>query len=700
MVFYSLRNLIIAYAITGSVVLLTLLYTFNTFRSEERELLKIQQTRGALQALEPALVNLQEFESGLSSFVNSPGEQQPNFYNHAASSLQHDSLRLTQLADSGFNAQESGKYRHLVNLLHQMNSFTAGVIHLREIKSFEIAKAELNKGTATVIVADFKTLVNKLEEDSRENLAGSYSLHIKLTRKVFVFTGIISGLLILVLVISFPVIHKYIRNRFAYTDRKRTEEKLIEREELLGLFVDNSPVSLAMFDMDMKYIVASRRWMTDYKLGDQQLQGKSHYEVFPEIPQHWRDIHQRCLAGAIEKNDEDSFTREDGTIDWIRWEIHPWHKASGEAGGIIMFTEDITERKQNEEALRKSEIYLRGTLDSTDDGILTIDKNGKVINTNNRFAELWHIPQELIGRKDDKALLAFVLDQLTDPEAFLLKVQELYHSDRTDLDILQFKDKRVFERYSTPLMLNKNVVGRVWSFRDITERKRAEEDLEASYKAIRKLTCHLQNIREEERTHIAREIHDELGQQLTVMKMDASWLNKKVGSTAEDIVKQKMQDLLSTLDGTVKTVRRIASDLRPSLLDDLGLIAAMEWQLAEFEKRSGIKTNLADPGEELKLPDEIKTGLFRIFQESLTNVVRHADARKVKVSLQQKGGSFVLRIADDGKGFDQHTIADQKTLGLLGMKERTSMIGGTYDIISAPGKGTTVVVTIPSGNHN
>jgi PAS domain S-box-containing protein len=574
MVFYSLRNLIIAYAITGSVILLTLLYAFNTFRSEEHELLKIQQSREALQTLESSLVNLQEFESGLNGFVNSPGEQQPDFYNHEVSMLQYDSLRLMQLAGSGFNILEYGKYRHLVNLLHQMKSFAAVIIHLREVRSFDIAKAEINKGTGTAIVADLKTLANKLEEENRDNLAGLYSLHIKLTRKTFVLTGIFSGLLILVLVVSFRVAHKDIKNRFAYTGRKRTEEKFIEREELLRLFVDNSPVSLAMFDMEMKYIIASRRWMTDYKLGDQELPGKSHYEVFPEIPQRWRDIHQRCLAGAIEKNDEDSFTREDGTIDWIRWEIHPWHKASGEAGGIIMFTEDITERKI------------------------------------------------------------------------------------------------------------------------------AEEDLEASYKAIRKLTCHLQNIREEERTHIAREIHDELGQQLTVMKMDASWLNKKVGSTAEDIVKQKMQDLLSTLDGTVKTVRRIASDLRPSLLDDLGLIAAMEWQLAEFEKRSGIKTNLADPGEELKLPDEIKTGLFRIFQESLTNVVRHADARKVKVSLQQKEGSFVLLITDDGKGFDQHKIADQKTLGLLGMKERTSMIGGTYDIISAPGKGTTVVVTIPSGNHN
>ena len=231
--------------------------------------------------------------------------------------------------------------------------------------------------------------------------------------------------------------------------------------------------------------------------------------------------------------------------------------------------------------------------------------------------------------------------------------------------------------------------------RDLTERVKAQEELEESYKAIRQLTDHLQNVREEERTHIAREIHDELGQQLTVLKMDVSWLNKKIGTAADDPVKQKMKDLLEMLDGTVKTVRRISSELRPSLLDDLGLEAAMEWQLAEFEKRSAVKTVFKGSGEELKLPDAVKTGLFRIFQESLTNVARHADAKKIKVDLEKQDGKIVLRIIDNGRGFDQDKITDKRTLGILGMKERTAMIGGTYTIISTPGKGTTVMVVIP-----
>ncbi|MDP4265092.1 MAG: PAS domain S-box protein [Bacteroidota bacterium] len=242
------------------------------------------------------------------------------------------------------------------------------------------------------------------------------------------------------------------------------------------------------------------------------------------------------------------------------------------------------------------------------------------------------------------------------------------------------------------VIIHNNKPSRIAIVIDITKKLEYEKELQ-------ELSVHLQNIREEERTNISREIHDELGQQLAVLKMDIHGLNKKIGRTADDTVKQKIQEVLNLLDETVRTIRRIASDLRPSLLDDLGLIAAMEWQLEEFEKKSGIKTSFIEPAEQVKLPDTVSTGLFRIFQESLTNVARHADAKNLKVSLELKNNSFVLNVTDDGIGFDKLKIAGKRTLGLLGMRERTAMIGGTYDIISAPGKGTTVSVTVPLGNH-
>lgn len=231
---------------------------------------------------------------------------------------------------------------------------------------------------------------------------------------------------------------------------------------------------------------------------------------------------------------------------------------------------------------------------------------------------------------------------------------------------------------------------------DITERKKVEGELHQSHADLRQLASYLQKVREDERTVISREIHDELGQKLTVMKMDASWLMKKVSSPNEVNDKiEKINDLMTMLNEMISTVRRISSELRPAILDDMGLMAAVENYLQEFEKRSGITTTLVKEEEELYLPDNLKTGLYRIIQESLTNVGRHAQAQNVTVNLQQVDGHVQLTIRDDGVGFNKNEISDKKTLGLLGMKERAIMMNGSYKVISAAGKGTTVVVTVP-----
>jgi len=178
------------------------------------------------------------------------------------------------------------------------------------------------------------------------------------------------------------------------------------------------------------------------------------------------------------------------------------------------------------------------------------------------------------------------------------------------------------------------------------------------------------------------------------LKFDVSWLNKKLNG-ADRAVKEKVGDLLELLETMVESVRRISSELRPSLLDNLGLVAAMEWHLKEFEKRSGIKIIFNEPKEELEIADSMTNGLFRIFQESLTNVARHSMAKKVTVELLQKNDQLILSIEDDGKGFDKQKAAEMKTLGILGMRERSMMMGGSYEIKSILGKGTSVTVVLP-----
>jgi signal transduction histidine kinase len=236
---------------------------------------------------------------------------------------------------------------------------------------------------------------------------------------------------------------------------------------------------------------------------------------------------------------------------------------------------------------------------------------------------------------------------------------------------------------------------------DITDRKRAEEQLQASREQLRALTGRLHAVREEERTRIAREIHDELGGALTGMKVDVSFLIKSSEMIKNEAVKASLitgiDALNESIDATIQTVRRIAMELRPGVLDDLGLVAALEWQLKDFQKRTGIRSEFLHSAEDIGLDADLSTGLFRIFQEALTNVARHSDATEVHVRLHSEAGSFILEVEDNGKGIEKEKILGSRSLGLLGMRERALMFGGHVTVTGIPGIGTRVTVEIPPG---
>ncbi len=224
--------------------------------------------------------------------------------------------------------------------------------------------------------------------------------------------------------------------------------------------------------------------------------------------------------------------------------------------------------------------------------------------------------------------------------------------------------------------------------------KRNEIALRKSEQQYRELSAHLQDIREEERSAIAREIHDELGQQLTVLKIDFSWLESRLNIADNRVLTDKFSDISNLLDRAVNTVRRMSTSLRPSMLDDLGLVATIDWYLADFGRRVNLKTEFHHEDEEYSMPDKMRTAFFRIFQESITNVIRHSDATTVLVELSRLGGHISLKITDNGKGFDMSTVSGKRTLGLLGMRERSLLIGGECRIESIPGRGTTVSVEV------
>jgi len=227
---------------------------------------------------------------------------------------------------------------------------------------------------------------------------------------------------------------------------------------------------------------------------------------------------------------------------------------------------------------------------------------------------------------------------------------------------------------------------------DLSEMKRAEQELRASSEQLRNLAAHLLSVREEERARISREVHDELGQSLTAVKMDLAWLAGRLPRRKGQMLK-RIRSTRRLADSLIQSIRRISTELRPAVLD-LGLAAAVEWQVQEFQARSGTRCKVRLLTREV-VASNASTAMFRILQETLTNVARHAKATRAEVILQKRRDRLVLRIRDNGRGFDQADPSLSKSLGLLGMRERAAILGGRVNISSAPGKGTTVTAWIP-----
>jgi signal transduction histidine kinase len=225
------------------------------------------------------------------------------------------------------------------------------------------------------------------------------------------------------------------------------------------------------------------------------------------------------------------------------------------------------------------------------------------------------------------------------------------------------------------------------------ELHRKTESLRESEEKLRRLAAHLISVREEERAHIAREIHDELGQVLTGLKMEVTWLAKRL---SDPPLVEKTDSMCALIDSTVQTVRKIATGLRPEMLDEMGLVPAIGWQAKEFQKRTGIRCRIKLPHESTKLDTELSITMFRILQEILTNVARHSRATRVDIDFSASAERVALEVADNGVGIPEGSLGGRKSLGLLGMQERALLFGGEVKFRPAPGGGTVVRVSIPN----
>lgn len=359
---------------------------------------------------------------------------------------------------------------------------------------------------------------------------------------------------------------------------------------------------------------------------------------------------------------------------------------------------DITERKRAEIILIESEERYKRITTGLTDYLYTVKvKDGKIVETihneaclaitgysSKNFAEDPYLWINMVVPEEREWIASNFMKILEGKDLPPLEHRII----RKDGKIRWISDTAIPKYDSNGVLVSYDGV-----IKDITDRKRAEEEIKKAHDLLEQLYIHQEEIRENERRAISREIHDELGQSLTALKMDLGWTKDNVRYNAE--VKKKIEDMIDIIGETIEKVQKISSDLRPGLLDDFGLVPAMEWYIQEFEKRAGIKCYFKT--EDIQPINEKKNlALYRILQESLTNVSRHANAKNVNINLSQVDDSIVLEIIDDGIGIEQEKIYSYKSLGLIGIRERVKQFNGNLDITSTRNKQTKIRIIIPS----
>lgn len=530
------------------------------------------------------------------------------------------------------------------------------------------------------------------------------------------------------------------------TEQKVVERKSLQTQEMLSTFVKFTPVAVAMFDKDMCYLAHSKRWVSDYKLDTDDLRGLSHYEVFPDLLEEWKQDHQRALAGEIVKlSENEKFPRADGSLMWIRREYHPWYDADGNVGGIIVFEEVTTDRIMAELKLKRSIRALRvlsacnAAVTKTVDELQLIGEVCEIVVSEGNYWFAWvGYPQnDTIKTVKPMAFAGHEMAYLENSDFIswdennargrgpvgtairtkeITVIQDITKDPRFEPWREQALERGYRSIISIPLLVASNVIGVITIYADIVDAFNEEEfnllveladnlalgihslrtdrAILESYENLRNLTAKLHAAREEERTRISHEIHDELGQSLTGLRIDMVWLLDELPA-GEQALRIRTRKSLMLVDETLDSVRRISHDLRPAMLDDLGLESAIEWQMEEFQERTNCDYDLLIEADDIGIEKERDTVIFRILQETLTNVVRHAHANFVKVTLQKKIDNLVLTVEDNGIGINEEKITSQHSIGLIGMRERVMSVGGRIQFYNGAKNATCVNLIIP-----
>ncbi|NJD23412.1 MAG: PAS domain S-box protein [Melioribacter sp.] len=479
------------------------------------------------------------------------------------------------------------------------------------------------------------------------------------------------------------------------TERKRAEETIRKNNQLIQNIIDYSPSLIYVLDTEGRFNLVNIKFEKLFNIKRENIIGKTRE---PFMPKEIIKFHTSNDLEVINSKQAMYFEEEnlepDGKHSYLSQKF-PLFDSSENVYAVGGISTDITERKKAEEELQHVHDQLQEAQRITHGGSWEADfVSGKLVWSDEMY-RIYGVDRESFGHTreallelihpDDRHILLDSFQRIFSGKQNLISHQfRIIHPDGS-IHFVESSNKAYFDSSGKPV----RVIG---ATQDITERKKSEEEIKESKNQLEKLYKRLNDIRENERADISREIHDELGQSLTALKMDLNWTKENL--TDKMLAAKKFNGMIDIVSETIKKIQKISAALRPGMLDDLGLIPAVQWYGQEFEERSGLKCNF-DLKELPALNSQINLTLFRIFQEGLTNIIRHANAKSIDVKLYPSSGNIILKITDDGIGMEQEKINSKESLGLLGMKERIKQFNGSLEVISSENSGTGLIVSIP-----
>lgn len=477
------------------------------------------------------------------------------------------------------------------------------------------------------------------------------------------------------------------------------QRELQQKQALLRSLIDSIPDLIFFKDRESRYLGFNKAFAAYCNSSEAQMIGKTDYEFAPrEVAEFYRQKDREMLASGQSRNNDEWIIYPDGRKVLLDTRKTPLFGASGEIIGVIGVSRDITLRRQMEEDLQRREWEFRTLAEHSPDMIARYDRGCRHIYVNPAYARNTGI---FIERIRD-ASLEQVWGRLLPCGEFRARVEQVVASGQSDRMLLEWgRPGGQITSHRMQMIAEHDEAGAVSGVlligHDITELKATERRLEKSRAQLRGMTRRREDAREEERKRIAREIHDELGQLLSVLRLNVTTLDYRFGEDNAEL-RLKAQKMVGTVDSAINVVRNLTARLRPAALS-AGIVSALEWQVQEFGDHTELECQLHLPEGDIQLDEERATAVFRIAQESLTNILRHAEANRATISLRSLDNICELEVSDDGNGFDPNQVAGQSSFGIIGMRERALMLGGSLQIDSAIGQGTVLKLRIPIDGH-